>query len=92
MATGTTGHRQLQSIESVLLLLPQMTRNLIGLKPLRPLSPSGWMPLVTSCPLWLYCGSDWRRLLLAGATVREVFSLEYSRDDRPLVCEDRPFG
>ena len=87
IAMGTMGHRQLTSIDIVLELLPLMTRNLMGLKPLLPLSPSGWMPLVTSWPLWLYCGRDERRLS------RDLFSLttSRSRDDLwPLVYDDRP--
>lgn len=96
MATGTIGHRALTIIDSVLLLLKTIFINLNGLKPLRPLSPSGWMPVVTLCPLWLYCGSACVRLSLwpladccrerrRGFSVvysREVYSLEEcSRDD-----------
>lgn len=76
----------------MLLLLKAIVTNLIGLKPLLPLSPSGWMPFVTSCPLWLYCGSDCPRLSLRplAECCRERlrgFSLVYSRDGYSLeVC------
>ena len=91
------GHRQLTNMEGVLLLLPLITRNLIGLKPPLPLSPSGWMPFVTSWPLWLYCGRDERRLSRRSSpgTVRGVFSLmtSRSREDRWPLYEDLPlFG
>jgi hypothetical protein len=89
------GHRQFVNFDNVLLLLPQMTRNLMGWKPLLPLSPSGCMPLVTSWPWWLYCGSDARlspRRSECGAVVRVVFSVVYSRE--VLVCsrEERPLA
>jgi hypothetical protein len=60
----------------------------MGLKPLRPLSPSGCTPLVTLCPLWLYCGSEARRLP-CGAAVRVVFSVVYSREELWWSREDR---
>lgn len=90
------GHSKLVIMDKVLLLRPLMTRNLMGLKPRLPLSPSGCMPFVTSCPLWLYCGRDWRR---SPREVRLVFSVVYSRgelwwsrDDRPLVWSREALG
>jgi hypothetical protein len=56
---GTIGHSKFVILDRVLLLLAVITRNLKGLNPLLPLSPSGWMPFVTSWPLWLYWGSAW---------------------------------
>ncbi len=44
-------------MESVLVLRKMMARNLNGWKPFLPLSPSGWRPLVTLWPMWLYTGS-----------------------------------
>jgi hypothetical protein len=95
MAMGTMGHRQLVSIDNVLLLLPLITMNLRGLKPLRPLSPSGCKPLVTRWPLWLYCGSEERRLSsrLALGPVWTAFSVVYSRDELALWSRDeRPLA
>jgi hypothetical protein len=73
-------------MDSVLLLLPLMTRNLIGLKPRLPLSPSGAMPLVTLCPFALYWGRDARRSL------RVVFSVVYSREELAWSREVRPLA
>jgi hypothetical protein len=56
---GTIGHSKFVILDSVLLLLAVIVMNLRGLNPLLPLSPSGWMPFVTSWPLWLYWGSAW---------------------------------
>ena len=56
IATGTIGQRKLTSIESVHELRKQILRNFRGWRPRLPLSPSGWIPGVTSCPLWLNCG------------------------------------
>jgi hypothetical protein len=95
IATGTIGHNMLVIMDSVLLLLPLMTRNLIGLKPLRPLSPSGCTPLVTSWPLWLYCGRDARRpprRSECDATVRVVFSVVYSREELVWSRDERPLA
>lgn len=38
-------------IDSELLLLKAIFRKWKGLNPRLPLSPSGWMPVVTLCPL-----------------------------------------
>jgi hypothetical protein len=83
------GHSMLVIMDRVLLLFPEMTRNFIGLKPLLPLSPSGCTPLVTLCPLWLYCGRDARR---SRGSVRVVFSVVYSREELPWSREERPLA
>lgn len=57
MAAGTKGHRKFTNLDAVLVLLKQILRKWSGWIPFRPLSPSGCMPLVTLCPLWLYIGS-----------------------------------
>lgn len=57
MAAGTTGHRMLAYLDHGDELRKQMRANCTGWMPLRPLSPSGWMPVVTRWPLWLNKGS-----------------------------------
>jgi hypothetical protein len=86
MATGTIGHSMLVTMDSVLVLRPLMTRNLMGLKPRLPLSPSGCRPLVTACPLWLYCGSDARRSRFV------AFSVVYSREELVWSLDERPLA
>lgn len=53
MAAGTNGHRMFTAADTLLEERMQMERNLSGLKPRRPLSPSASMPGVTLSPLWL---------------------------------------
>lgn len=57
MATGTTGHKKLAYLDHGAELRKQMRKKCMGWMPLRPLSPSGWMPVVTRWPLWLNIGS-----------------------------------
>ena len=56
IAAGTKGQRTLTIIERWLVDRKQILMKCHGCIPPRPLSPSGLIPLVTLCPLWLKPG------------------------------------